>query len=306
MATFLALAAFALAHWDSVIEHAPAGRAVALLAICAAGGGLLWLSGEIDLLTPVAWAARVLIVLAMVVLALLATGLRARYLHHWGAFGHHLNHGLLGAQSATYPYRGDDRWVRLTLLLNGPALLVPATALAFWPARPRVAAGLRFASLVLLLLLYGMALAERTPHGEIGRGFVLLFLIAAWLWLPRLQMRDAGAAAAVVIVAALVALPVAARLNGHTGWLDYRNWRVLGNTPGVDYRWDHSYGPITWPRRGTTLLYVQASQPFYWKAEALDDFDGRGWIRTSANTSVNAASELPATPDRRWFHQVKV
>ncbi len=307
MASFLALAAFALAHWDSVILHAPAGRAVGLLAICAVGGALLWLSGQVELPPPLAWTVRVLVVLGMVVLGLLVTGLRAHYVnpHHWGSFGRHLNHGLLGAQAAMYPYGGEDGWVRLTLLLAGPAFLVPAAALAFWPARPRVASALRFASLVLLILLYGMALAERSPHGEIGRGFALLLLIAAWLWLPRLQMRDAGGAAAVVIVAALVALPVAAKLDGHTGWLDYRNWRVLGNSPGVGYRWDHNYGPINWPRRGTTLLYVQASQPFYWKAEALNDFDGRGWIRTSANTSVNAASELPASPDRRWFHEIK-
>jgi transglutaminase-like putative cysteine protease len=307
MATFIALAAFVLAHWESVILHAPAGRAVGLLAICGAGGTLLWLSGQVELPAPLEWAARVLIVLAMVFLALLLTGLRAHYVnpHHWGSFGRHLHHGLLGAQSATYPYRGDDSWVRLTLLLAAPAFLVPAAALAFWPARQRVAVGLRFAALVLLILFYGLALAERSPHGEIGRGFALLLLVAAWLWLPRLQMRDAGAAAAVVIAAALVSLPIAAKLDSHSGWLDYRNWRVLGHTPGVDYRWDHNYGPINWPRRGTTLLYVQASQPFYWKAETLDDFDGRGWLRTSATTSVNAASELPANPDRRWFHQVK-
>src|SRR5262249_48813562 len=76
--------------------------------------------------------------------------------------------------------------------------------------------------------------------------------------------------------------------------------------PGVGYRWDHNYGPINWPRRGTTLLYVQASQPFYWKAETLNDFDGRGWIRTTATTSVNAASELPPHPVQRWFHQIQV
>jgi transglutaminase-like putative cysteine protease len=285
LATFLALAAFALGHWLSVIQDPPVGRGVGLLVLCAAGGAL--------------------IVLAMAVLGLLLTGLRGRYLHHWGAFFHHLDHGLLGAQSATYPYTGEDAWLRLTLLLAGPAFLVPAAALAFWPARPRVASVLRFGSLVLLLLFYGMALAERSPHGEIGRGFALLLLIAAWLWLPKLRVRDAGAAAGVVIVGALLALPLAAQLDGHSGWLDYRNWRVLGNSPGVGYRWNHSYGPINWPRRGTTLLYIQASRPFYWKAETLDDFDGHGWLRTSANTAVNAASELPAVPDRRWFHQIK-
>lgn len=305
LATFLALAAFALGHWLSVIQHPPVGRAVLLLLVCAAGGVALWLSGQRELPPAAAWTVRLSIVLAMAVLGVVVTGLRGRYLHHWGAFGGHLNHGLLGAQGTTYPYTGQDYWVKLTLLLASPAFLVPAAALAFWPAK-RGAGALRFMSLTLLLVFYGMALAERSPGAEIGRGFVLLLLIAAWLWAPRLKIRDAGAAAGVVIVAALVALPVAAKLNAHSGWLDYRNWRVLGNTPGVGYRWDHNYGPINWPRRGTTLLYMQASQPFYWKAETLNDFDGRGWIRTGVNTSVNAASELPATPDRRWFHEIKV
>jgi transglutaminase-like putative cysteine protease len=305
LATFLALAAFALGHWLSVIQHPPVGRAVLLLLVCAGGGVALWLSGQRELSTAMGWTVRLAIVLAMVVLALLATGLRFRYFHHWGAFAGHLHHGLLGAQATTYPYTGEDSWVRLTLLLASPAYLVPATALAFWPSK-RYAGVLRFAALTVLIVFYGMALAERSPHGEIGRGFLLLLLIAAWLWAPRLKARDAGVAAGVVIVAAIVALPVAAKLNAHSGWLDYRNWRVLGESPGIGYRWDHNYGPINWPRKGTTLLYMQASQPFYWKAETLNDFDGRGWIRTSANTSVNAASELPASPDRHWFHQIKV
>ena len=307
LATFLALAAFALAHWLSVIQHPPVARAVALLAMCAVGGVLLWLTGQVELPKGAAWASRVAIVLALAVLGLLVTGLRARYLHHWGAFFHHLNHGLLGAQSATYPYIGDDAWVKLTLALASPALLVPATALAFWPAEsPRVAGALRFASLVLLLVFYGMALAERSPHGEIGRGFALLLLVAAWVWLPRLELRDAAPAAGVVIVAALLALPVAARLDNHSGWLDYKNWRVLGNSPGVNYSWNHRYGPINWPRKGTTLLYIQASAPFYWKAETLNDFNGLDWVRTGANTAVSSSSELPAAPNRHWFHQIKI
>src|SRR5207249_7275357 len=59
------------------------------------------------------------------------------------------------------------------------SFLVPATALAFWPVK-RYARELRTASLVLLIVLYGMSLAERSPSGQVGRGFVLLLLIAAW------------------------------------------------------------------------------------------------------------------------------
>jgi len=304
LATFLALAAFALGHWESVLSHAPVGRAVALLALCAAAGVALMLTAAPQVPALAGRIARPLIVLALAVLGLLVSGIRARYLVHWGAFGEHLHHGLLGAQATTYPYSGADHWVRLTLALGGPAFLVPATAFAFWPARR--GGLLRGIALVILIVFYGMALAERAPAGQIGRGIALLILIAAWLWLPRLRMRDAGAASVVVIAAALVALPVAAMLDSSKGWIDYRNWRVLGNTKGVSYSWNASYGPINWPRRGTTLLYMRADRPYYWKAETLNDFDGRRWLRTTVNSSVSASSELPVAPDRRWLRQIKV
>jgi transglutaminase-like putative cysteine protease len=305
LSTFVALAAFALVHWEQVMARPPLGRSLALLALCTLAGIALWMTGRVTLPVSLARVARVAILLLLVFLGLVVSGLRPHYLwiHHWGSFGRHLHHGLLAAQGTTYPYSGHDFWERLTLQLAAPAFLVPATALAFWPGKR--AATRRSLSLIVLIVFYGMALAERSPSGQVGRGFALLLLIAAWLWLPRVKLRDAGGAVWVVLCAALVAMPVAAILDSHRGWLDYKNWRVLGNTPGVSYRWNANYGPITWTRRGTTLMYVQASQPFYWKAETLDDFDGRGWLRTSANTSVNAASELPANPNRKWFHQVK-
>jgi transglutaminase-like putative cysteine protease len=305
--TFVALAGFVLLHWYGVVQHPPAGSALKLLLVCVAGGVALVLTASPKLPLPAARVARVAIVLGMAVLALLATGLPAHYLkpHRWGSFGTHLNHGLLIAQAATYPYKGGDPWTRLTLLLNGAAFLVPATALAFWPVK-RYGRELRTASLVLLIVLYGMSLAERAPHGQVGRGFVLLLLIAAWLWLPRISVHDLGAASFAVFTVALVAMPVAATLDASSGWLNYRNWRVLGQTAGVNYQWNHTYGPINWPRRGTTLLYVQANRPYYWKAETLDDFNGVSWLRTSADQSVSAASELPPVPNRKWFQQVKV
>src|SRR5438045_3397577 len=178
LAAFLSLAAFALGHWLSAIQHAPVGRAVALLVLCGAAGTALMVTAAPHVPPVAARAARPLIVLALALLSLLVTGVKARYLVHWGAFGDHLSHGLRGAQATTYPYRAGDHWVRLTLLLAGPAFLVPATAFAFWPSR-RASGVLRGAALVLLIVFYGMALAERSPSGEVGRGFALLLLIAA-------------------------------------------------------------------------------------------------------------------------------
>ena len=307
LATFLPLAAFAAGHWVAVVGHPPFGRTVALLALCGAGGAALWLSDRLELPDALLHTARALLVLGMAVAGLLLIGLPARYLtpHGWGPLARGIDRGLIGAQTAVYPYHGDQPWVRLTLLLAAPTFLVPAAALAFWPAR-RAAPALRFAALALLTALYGMALAELSPRGQVGRGLVLLLLIAAWLWLPRLRTRDAAGAGVAILAAAIVALPAAAALDGSKGWLDYRNWRLIGKSTGVGYDWNHSYGPIDWPRRGTTLLYVKANRPYYWKAEALSEFDGRRWIRSNAYATVGSGAELPAHPNTRWYTHIEV
>ncbi len=144
---------------------------------------------------------------------------------------------------------------------------------------------MRATALVLLVALFGVALAERTPNAPARRGLVLLLLIAAWLWLPRVRARDAAAAGMALGAAAVVALPVAAKLDGAMGWFDYRNWRVLSAQGGVTYSWDQTYGPINWPRRGATLLFVKADRPYYWKAEALDNFVGTRWVGATRATA---------------------
>jgi transglutaminase-like putative cysteine protease len=306
LATFGALGAFALGHWAAVLQHPPFGPAAALLALCLAGGALIWATGRLPLPLVAVRALAAALVLGLAVLSLLVAGLPSRYLvpHRWDTLGIHLNHGLLLAQSAFYPYSGGDHWTRITLALGGPVFMVPATALAFWPAK-KAGPILRGAALVVLIVLYGYALAELSPRGQIGRGFALLVLVAAWLWLPRMKGRDAITASAAVLVAALVALPVAAKLDSSSGWIDYRNWHVLGQTAGLNYQWNQTYGPITWPRRGTTLLYVRSGRPYYWKAETLNDFNGRAWFRNTSDTGVGPGSELPAAPDSRWIKAVQ-
>ena len=135
----------------------------------------------------------------MLVLALAATGLSLRLLgpRGWDELGDGLDRGLEGIQTIDWPYAGPDEWVRLTILLGAPVLLAVAAALAFWPVR-RGARAMRLAALVLLLVLYGTSVTEHDPGAPLLRGFVLLVLVAAWLWLPRLSRREALTGAVVV------------------------------------------------------------------------------------------------------------
>jgi transglutaminase-like putative cysteine protease len=306
---FAAFASYSLGHWLSVLQNPPVGRGMLVLAICVLGAAALWATGIEERPSRLAVAARPLIVLAMALLSLLAAGLPLHYLsphhHGWHKLGTGLNHGLVGAQATIYPYTGGDHWVRLTLVLAVPLFLVPAAALAFWPA-PKWGAPMRATALVLLVALFCLALAERTPNGQLWRGLVLLLLFAAWLWLPRLRARDAAAAGMALGAAAVLALPIAAKLDVRHGWFDYRNWRVLSAQGGVTYSWDQTYGPINWPRRGVTLMFVKADRPYYWKAETLDNFVGTRWVGGDVTSGPSDQSETPPLHDRRWLKQITV
>ena len=122
---------------------------------------------------------------ATLLIGLMAAGLPGRLLlpEHWAELTDGLDRGLAGIQGVEWPYDGPDPWIRLTLLLGAPLLLALAATLAFWPAR-RAAPVLRIAGLAVLLLFYGAAVTEHDPGSALGRGLVLLLLVAAYLWLP--------------------------------------------------------------------------------------------------------------------------
>ncbi len=133
-----------------------------------------------------------------------------------------------------------------------------------------------------------------------ARGLVLLVLIAAWLWLPRL--RGAGGAAP-------------ARAGRWRRWGSPRcrwpprstatspggttaSWNPFGGGRRSRFDWNHSYGPLDWPRDGTTLLNVKSARPHYWKVETLDRFDGLRWVR-AAQAAHDAPRRARAAADGR-------
>jgi protein-glutamine gamma-glutamyltransferase len=253
-----------------------------VLLVVTCGGAALALLGRASLprsaLHPLAAAIGV----AILAISLMAVGLPGRLLlpAHWGELFDGLDRGLAGVQGVDWPYAGPEEWIRLSVLLGAPALLTIAAALAFWPVR-RGHAALRFAGLATLLLLYGTAVAEHDPGQPALRGLVLLILVGAWLWLPRLPRREAAVAAAVVGSVGVLSLPMAAVLDADRAWWDYRAWDWFGSGKVITFDWNHSYGPLDWSRAGATVLYVKSDHPHYWKAETLDGFDGLRWYRLS-------------------------
>jgi transglutaminase-like putative cysteine protease len=303
LASFAALAWYATAHWTSgLVADAPGARAFACVLIALAVGTALELS---RVLRGVRGAVlRAACVLAGIGAGLVAIGLDRHLLapRRWDDLGDGLDRGFAALGSVQWPYDGPEPWAALVLLLAVPLVVVPAAAFASWPGR-----GLRPVGLVLLVALYGVAVTEHRFDGELGRGIVMLLLVAAWLWLPRMPERGwqtAAIASGAVLTACVVALPAAARYDDREPWVDYESWNPFAAQAATRFDWSHSYGPIDWPREGTTLMNVRSDERHYWKVETLDRFDGFGWVRSGEGRGNNPLFPQPVRD--RWVSRFRV
>jgi protein-glutamine gamma-glutamyltransferase len=301
---FAALGAFGAAHWGLLVEDPPVGRTLLVLLVATGGAAVLGLLRRAPLPRPAVQAIAAATGVAMLALGLMAAGLPGRLLlpANWSELADGLDRGLAGMQEVDWAYDGPDTWIRLAILLGVPALLSVAAMLAFWPVR-RAAAALRIGGLVTLLILYGTPVTEHDPGAPALRGLVLLLLVGAWLWLPRMPRREAAVGAAVVASVGVLSLPVAAALDGDRAWWNYGAWSLFGKGEAITFDWTHEYGPLDWSRAGATVLNVKSDRPHYWKAEALDSFDGLRWVRSAEADDNRFGPEVPfskSQPEGRW------
>ena len=306
LVVFAALGAFAAMHWATLVQSPPVGRVAVAVALATAAGAALTVLRRLSWRRPAVHLAALAVVLLGAGAALVAVGLPVRlaWPGHWDDLVGELDRGLSGIRTVVWPYAGPEEEVRRTILLGTPALLVVAAALAFWPAR-RGATSLRFLGLATLLCLYAIPVTDHDPGSPLARGLVLFALVVAWLWLPRLRARDALPGLVLVAVVGLVSLPLAARIDRADALVDYSEWNWFGGKE-ITFDWNHSYGPLDWPREGTTLLQVKSKAPLYWKAEVLDTFDGLRWTRSRANERTSPLAEMPPDPDTRWDRRIRV
>jgi transglutaminase-like putative cysteine protease len=222
----------------------------------------------------------------------------------WGELAGGISRGISDLPGVRVPYRGLDEWVRTVIPLGGSALVLLAALLAFWPRR--AARGRVWPALIVLIVLYVVPVVALNFTAEFLRGAVFALLMVAFLRLEKLRRPDAAAAAALAVVATLVALIAAPLLNKDQPWFDYETWALeTSSSKSTSFTWDHTYGPLKWPRDGRELLRVRAKTPAYWKAENLDDFDGAAWRRSEVGFAV---PELPDNPAlvRRWSQRLTV
>jgi transglutaminase-like putative cysteine protease len=288
-ASFLALTAFGALHWMVLLSPAQPGRAwlvvglgaLTVLAMLAAA------QAPARLRSPLAVAA----VVPLAALALLAGGVPAELLrpNRWGELAAGVSRGISDLPGVRVPYQGLDDWVRIVIGVGASALVLAAALLAFWPRRGRT--GHPVAALVLLFVLYAVPAIALDFRAEFLRGALLALLVLAYLRLEKLRRPDAAAAGTLAVLVAIGALIAAPALNQNQPWFDYEAWALETSASKTDvFSWDHSYGPLTWPRDGRELLRVKARFPSYWKAENLDEFDGFRWRREDPTFQ---AQELP-------------
>jgi len=293
IALFAALGTFGLLQWSRLVADPPLDRLFATLGIvCGSAVLLRWIAGR-DLAVGGRWLAACAVALAAIGAGLVAVGLEFRLLApgNFSELVDEVSRGLAGIEDTSLPYGGADDAIRLTLLLGVPALLGTAAAIAFWPCRRRGPG--RTLALLPLIALYGFPATLDTPRAELLLGFVLLMLCAAWLWLPGFGGRRAATAVGAIAAAGALAVPASVAIGGDRAWWDYESWDWFGRDSEITFNWNHSYGPLEWPRDGTTLLEVTSDEPLYWKASVLDRFDGFTWQRAQPDDEL-AAAEIDA------------
>jgi protein-glutamine gamma-glutamyltransferase len=303
MAAFAGLGLFGALHWGARLE--PARGGTMFLALVIALGGACALIAVPAAATD--WQRRTIggvVAVVLLALALLCAGVPAWMLwpRGWDDLVNSMSEGLSITPGITVPYRGLDDWVRIAMLSEGTLLLGLAAVLAFWPRR---GGGLRspIPAAVALGVLYAVPIVEHNPHSPYFDGAVFAILLVAFLWIERLRTDQLGIALACVAVTTIAGAIVAPRLDGDRSWFNYEAFAEnLEPKKAEAFSWNHTYGPLTWPRDGREMLRVKARQSAYWKAENLDLFDGVRWREGQPSRDDYADEKL----NPRWIQTVKV
>jgi protein-glutamine gamma-glutamyltransferase len=272
-----------------LLEPAQPGRAWLLVGIAALAILAMLGAGRLH------GAARPFVALAAIVplaaLAVRAGGVGWELLRpdRWGELSAGISRGIADLPGVRVPYRGLDQDIRLVIPVGASALVLASALLAFWPRRGGL--GHPIAALVLLFVLYAVPAIALDFRGEFLRGALLALLVLAYLRLEKVRVPDAASAGGLAVLAAIAALIAAPALNQDQPWFDYETWALETSASKTDeFSWDHTYGPLNWPRDGRELLRVKAHFPAYWKAENLDEFDGLHWKRADPTFE---AQEVP-------------
>jgi hypothetical protein len=303
LGAFAALGLFAGLHWGALINPAQGGDMLLSLIFAIAGAVAL-------VAIPAPWSdwqrrtAAGVVACVLLLLALLVAGVPIRMLgwRNWGELVSGMSQGISSTPAITVPYRGVDEWVRIAIVSGGTALLALAALLAFWPRRAATP-GYPIAAAVALGTLYAVPIIEHGPDAPYFDGALFCILLAGFLWLERVRPDQLAVATACVVATAVFGAFLAPRLDSTRPWFNYEAFaEKLEPNKAEAFSWNHSYGPLTWPRDGREMLRIKARTPSYWKATNLDEFDGVRWREGPQSRDSIVDQRL----NRRWLQTIEV
>ncbi|HEV2774407.1 MAG TPA: transglutaminaseTgpA domain-containing protein [Solirubrobacteraceae bacterium] len=302
---FVALAGFGALQWAQMVRPASSDALLACLLVGAAAGAALTGVARREPPARVRLAATAVAGIVLLLVALAAAGVPLRYFgpRNWDVLAGGIGQGLGAVSTVRTPYAGLDEWTRIVIVLGGGALIGLAALLAFAPRRGG-AFGMPGGAAVALGALYTLPVMQHDIRLPYLAGLLFALLLAAFLWLERVERRSAGLAAGLVAAAALAGYVAAPALDGDRPLLDYEELaQSISAAETTQYRWNHDYGPLDWPRDGREVLRVRARQRAYWKAVNLVAFDGARWVQDTGQATSGLERQIY---DEAWLHRIRV
>ncbi len=304
---FAGLGAFGALHWAGMVEPADSDAVLAGLLAALAGAVVLGIVAARGAGRGARAGTTAVVGAALLVAALLAAGVPDELLapRGWDELSAGIGQGLSTVPSVRIPYAGLDEWTRTVLVLGGGVLLGLGALLAFAPRRGG-RLGFPVPAAMALGTLYAVPAVQREADSPFLAGLAFALLLAAFLWLERVERRGAPLALGLVTAAGLLALVLAPRLDGSRALLDYEELaQSLSPAASTRYDWNHRYGPLNWPRDGREVLRVRAPRRSYWKAATLTSFDGLRWVSDVPESGAQDDIAVPAG-HRAWVHRIQV
>jgi len=299
-----ALAIFVGLQWATLVFPSAPGRMLLGVIVGAAGGATIALARRRRRLVIA------LVSLALIPLGLLAAGASVRELlpGGWGTLATSIGDALSALPDTRVPYTGADDYVPLVIAAGGIALILFAfVAAAAFPRRGRMLA------VLALVVVYAVPATETSANSPYLRGAVFAVLVGAVLWADRVARPGAGTeatvAGALLGLGAVAGLALGPGLDVARPWVNWDKFvNDLSRPDTEQFAWDHTYGPMDWPRDGRVVLRVKAKQSAYWKAANLDGFDGTRWVRAGLRPDRAFPSDASAdvVPNPKWVENIRV
>ncbi len=146
-------------------------------------------------------------------------------------------------------------------------------------------------AMVVLLVLLGFALTVDEASRSVWLPLGFLLMAGALLTLSRSLERerwrsgDAFAGLATAIVAGVLALSLLGitSVAQSTPWQDWRTWGSgAGGGTALGFDWMQDYPSLLDPQNAGTVMRVKSPVASYWRANALDMFNGTSWFSSGA------------------------